>query len=482
MAKGKRAGRAIEFIPIDSLTLDPENARRHKDDVAAIARSLAQFGQQTPIVVTSDNLIIKGNGTTLAAMSLEWSEIQAVRTTLTGAELRAYAIADNRTAELSEWDVDKLLVQLGKLEGDLYAATGFTNDDLEKLIGDVDSIVKDALDESEEPEEPEAAEPEEEPEIEGTAVEVRILEDDVPESVGKVVVRPGDLFILGRHRLLCGDSRNVSDVARLMAGRRARLCFTSPPYGGQRKYTGEIELQSEGSWFDLMRGVFGTLNTVMEADGQVLVNLGLVHTDGEVDEYWRDWLDFMRVEGWRRFAWYVWDQGSGLPGHWQGRYAPSFEFVFHFNKVGIQPTKFIAKAEGSIRDRTGDAAMRGDAGETQRMGNGKSSLSPTKIPDSVIRITRQTGRVMPDKHHSAVFPVRLPAFVMQSWRGLAYEPFTGSGSSIIAAEQLGEDCYGMEISAEYCQMAIERWVRLTGGEPRRENDGRLFSELMAEES
>jgi hypothetical protein len=79
-----------------------------------------------------------------------------------------------------------------------------------------------------------------------------------------------------------------------------------------------------------MRGVFA--NLPMAANGQVLVNLGLIHRDNEVIPYWDGWLDWMRTQGWRRFAWYVWDQGPGLPGDWNGRLAPSFEFVFHFNR------------------------------------------------------------------------------------------------------------------------------------------------------
>ncbi|MFO2171358.1 hypothetical protein QOU18_29160, partial [Pseudomonas aeruginosa] len=102
-----------------------------------------------------------------------------------------------------------------------------------------------------------------------------------------------------------------------------RLCFTSPPYGNQRDYTsGGIT-----DWDGLMRGVFAHLP--MAGDGQVLVNLGLIHRDNEVIPYWDAWLGWMRSQGWRRFAWYVWDQGPGMPGDWQGRLAPSFEFVFH---------------------------------------------------------------------------------------------------------------------------------------------------------
>ena len=122
----------------------------------------------------------------------------------------------------------------------------------------------------------------------------------MPELAADPVVRSGDLWLLGEHRLLCGDSTNPADVARVMAGEAAALCFTSPPYAQQRDYaSGGI-----GDWDRLMQGVFSALP--MAEAGQVLVNLGLVHRDGEWQPYWSDWIAWMRAQGWKRFGWYVW--------------------------------------------------------------------------------------------------------------------------------------------------------------------------------
>jgi DNA modification methylase len=114
-----------------------------------------------------------------------------------------------------------------------------------------------------------------------------------------------------------------------MDGERASLLFTSPPYANQRDYTtGGI-----GNWDVLMQGAFGRLAHVLADDGQILVNLGLVHCDNEWQPYWQGWLDWMRQQGWRRFGFYIWDQGPGLPGDWNGRLAPAFEAPAFDNRI-----------------------------------------------------------------------------------------------------------------------------------------------------
>jgi len=278
-----------------------------------------------------------------------------------------------------------------------------------------------------------------------------IVEDEIPEPPVDPITKPGDLWILGEHRLLCGDSTKAEDVERLMAGAKADLCFTSPPYGQQRDYTEEGKAKV-ADWDGLMRGVFG--NLPMADAGQVLVNLGLIHRDGEWIPYWDGWIEWMRAQGWRRFGWYVWDQGSGLPGDWNGRLAPSHEFVFHFNKESLKPEKIVEKKEHS-----------GPMGSNLRSKDGKNESpssvchDPNKIPDSVIRVNRNSAH---GTGHPATFPIPLAAFAIQSWPGITYEPFCGSGTTLIAAEQLGRKCYGMEISPQYCDVIVKRWETLTG--------------------
>jgi len=290
----------ITHLPPARVKPYPNNPRTNDAAVDAVAESIRRFGFRQPIVVDKNLVIIAGHTRWKAANKLRLKTVPVhVATELSPAQAKAYRLADNRTADLADWDLPRLAKEIEGLAGDVD----------ELLAGlDFDALLKGLPAEPE----PGLTDP-----------------DAVPEPPDKAITRPGDLWTLGDHRLLCGDSTKAEDVARVMGGQKAGLSFTSPPYLQQRDYT---EASDCSDWDGLMQGVFGNLDAAMADDGQVLVNLGLVHRDNEWLPYWESWIEWMRGRGWRRFAWYVWDQCSGLPGDWNGRCAPSFEFIFHFNK------------------------------------------------------------------------------------------------------------------------------------------------------
>lgn len=285
--------------------------------------------------------------------------------------------------------------------------------------------------------------------------------DEVPEPPVDPITRPGDLWTLGRHRLLCGDSTNRADVDRLMQGERADMVFTSPPYAEQRTYQGNLH-----PWDELMNGAFSILPTTDAA--QVLVNLGLVHRDGEWVPYWERWLGFMKEHAWRRFGWYVWDQGSGLPGDWNGRLAPSHEFVFHFNRESVSANKTVKTKLGGQK-KTGSGLRQKDGVVTQWNHAGRL-VQPTKVPDSVLRINRHST-FTEAVDHPAVFPVALADLVIETFSkqgDILFEPFGGGGTTVISAEQKGRQCYTMEIAPVYCDVIVRRWEQFTGETASRE--------------
>jgi DNA modification methylase len=207
-----------------------------------------------------------------------------------------------------------------------------------------------------------------------------------------------------------------------------------------------------------MQGVFGRAGEVMTANGQVLVNLGLLHRDNEWQPYWQSWLDWMREQGWRRFGFYVWDQGPGLPGDWNGRLAPAFEFVFHFNRQARKPNKIVpCKWAGHINDSHG--GMRDKDGSVGQWTHAGQGVQETRIPDNVIRITRHKARGI-ETEHPAVFPVALPEFVMNAYSdagAVVFEPFAGSGTTTIAGERTGRRVRAIELAPAYVDVAILRW-------------------------
>lgn len=429
----------IEMWPLERLTPYAKNARTHSDaQVAQIAASIVEFGFTAPLLVSEDGGILAGHGRLAAARKLDLDAVPVVVLDhLTPTQRRAYILADNQLALQAGWDQELLAVELADLSaaGFDLALTGFSDEELADLLGDI-----------EETERADEAAPIAEPE-----------DEDIPDAPATPVSQPGDIWQLGAHRLICGDSTDPSMVAALMVGDRASLCFTSPPYGQQRDYT-----QGIADWDALMRGVFA--NLPMAGDGQVLVNLGLIHRDNEVIPYWDGWLAWMRQQGWRRFGWYVWDQGPGMPGDWQGRFAPSFEFIFHFNRQSRKPNKIVpckhAGQDSHLRADGSSTAMRGKDGEVGGWTHAGQPTQDYRIPDSVIRVMRHKGKIGRDIDHPAVFPVALPEHILLAYSDpgdIVFEPFGGSGTTILAAQKTNRVARAIELAPSYTDVAVKRF-------------------------
>ncbi len=277
----------------------------------------------------------------------------------------------------------------------------------------------------------------------------------MPSTIPQRVSR-GDLWALGNHRLLCGDATNAGDIARLMQGEQFSLCFTSPPYSNQRSYKlGAFD------WNALMCSAFDRMTAHGTPDCHILINLGLTHKDRQVDMYWMQWLMHCAAQGWPLFGWYSWDQGTGLPGEWGGRLAPCHEFIFHFNQNLNYANKWVKTKERPLSG----TALRSKADKICQISSPDKIGQPFKIPDSVIRINRENARGVHTANHPAVFPVALPEFMMRTWSqpgDIVYEPFAGSGTSLLAGSNLKRRVFACEISPEYCDLCIARWEMYTG--------------------
>ena len=432
----------LEQWPIERLIDYARNPRKNDHAVEQMVAVITEFGFRIPVVARSTGEIVDGHLRLKAARRLGLTTVPVVLADeLTDAQIKAFRLLANRSATWAEWDAELLALELEDLklaEFDL-SLTGFDATEIEGLLTD-DQAAPD--DEQGDGEQPDAA-------------------DDVPEIPANPVSRTGDVWSLGPHRLICGDAADAGVVKTLMAGEQAHLLFTSPPYANQRAYTtGGI-----ADWDRLMQGVFAAALLVMARAAQMLVNLGLVHRDGTVVRYWDDWLTWMPRQDWRFFGWYVWDQGVTVPGDWAGRLAPRHEFLFHFNREArkpnkIVPCKFAGQDKHLQADGSSSGGLRTREGERTGWNHAGKVTQDFRIPDSVVTATRQRGSIGEGLDHPAVFPVALPQFVIDAYTDVGdviFDPFGGSGTTMLAAQRTGRIARSVEIAPEYVDVAIQRF-------------------------
>ena len=240
-----------------------------------------------------------------------------------------------------------------------------------------------------------------------------------------------------------GDSREI-----VPALEPVDLVFTSPPYAEQRAYTGACQ----DAWTAVVPVVIASIP--LAEDGQILVNLGLVHREGEVVEYWAELHGAMRAAGCRLFGWYVWDKTFAAPGDWSGRLAPRHEWIFHFNRNAKRPHKVErCRNAGSVST---SSTFRGKDGQNKEMTRSKNAtpVADRKVSESVISIP--PSQSLEDNGHPATFPVPLASKVLSWWDGIVLDPFMGSGTTLVAAKNANRRAIGIEIEERYCEIAAKR--------------------------
>ena len=296
--------------------------------------------------------------------------------------------------------------------------------------------------------------------------DAEIIEDEIPDPPADPITKPGDLWLLGDHRLLCGDSTKAEDVERLMDGAKITMAFTSPPYASQRKYDESsgfrpIPPDDYVEWFSAIQT---NVRNHCEESASWFVNIKEHANGGQRHLYVKDLaIAHVRQWGWMLVDELCWYKRS-LPGQWPDRFRNDWEPIFHFATAKGFPFDPIAVAVES------DDAFHyvPNSGKTAggNIGIGKEGRNRSlglARPGNVLEIS--TRKVPNGIAHEAAFPPDLPAFFIKAYSRSGdniYEPFCGSGTTLIAAEQLGRKCYGMEISPAYCDVIVKRWETLTG--------------------
>jgi DNA modification methylase len=248
--------------------------------------------------------------------------------------------------------------------------------------------------------------------------------------------------IIGDATLYLGDCRDILPTLGPVDA-----VVTSPPYAQQRDYGAKID-----DWRGLMAQAIGP--TPDAGATQILVNLGLIHKDGRVLRYWDGFIEDMEAVGWRHFGWYVWDQGAGQAGDWNGRLGPSHEFVFHFNREARKPNKTKRTLGGKIHGPNIRAA---DGTAAPKTGQG-DVVQPFKIPDSVIRAPRETAGGW-EAAHPARYSVPFARDLVEAYTAphdVVLDPFMGSGTTGVVCANLGRRFIGCEIEPAYFDIACRR--------------------------
>jgi len=305
-----------------------------------------------------------------------------------------------------------------------------------------------------------------------------IEETETPEPPADPVTQPGDLWLLGDHRVLCGDSTKAEDVARVMVGESVNVAITSPPYASQRDYdtSSGFKPVSPDNYVIWFEPVQKNILHHLAGDGSWFLNIKEHCEDGQRVLYVKDLvIAHVREWGWSFIDEFVWRHG-GTPKGVKRRFKNAFEPVFQFapGRYKFFPDAVkrhsanVPKGDGSIVTRSYD--KQGVEGAFAKALRGEDRGSPgLAYPSNCLSLGHNHDAL----GHAAVYPVTLPTFFIKAYseqKDLIYDPFLGSGTTLIAAEQLNRKCYGIEISPAYCDVIVDRWEKLTGKKAKRKQE------------
>ena len=400
----------IEHLLVSSLIPYARNSRTHSDEqVAQIAASIREFGFTNPVLIDANGTIIAGHGRVMAAKKLGLDEVPCLRLGhLTPSQIRAYVIADNKIALNAGWDDEMLKAELLTLQEDGFNTdlTGFSDEELNALLT------------------VETVEGETDP-------------DEVPEAPVEPITKLGDIWILGNHRLMCGDSTSIDSIEKLMNGLNADFCFTSPPYnaGTSERLSGNTHTT------DNKYGMYKD-----DKDQSEYLNL--------LNEFCSSWLLFcncvcvniQQLAG-NKIAFInwiynqkdrfvdvaIWDKGHGAPQMAKNVMSNRFEFLIFLSKE-IMPSRAIpcSNFQGTVQN--------------------VYSAPPQR--------SNEFSNV-----HAATFPVHLPLWAIETFtkpNSIISDAFGGTGTTLIDCEKTGRKARLMELDPKYCDVIVKRWEDFTG--------------------
>ena len=399
----------VQFWPLDKLIPYARNARTHTEEqVAQVAASIAEFGWTNPILVGADGIIIAGHARLAAARKLNMAEVPViVLDHLSDTQRRALVLADNRLALSAGWDEDMLRVELESLKEDDFDLdlVGFSDDEIEEILTGDQS--KTGLTD----------------------------DDDAPEPEATATTVAGDVWVLGEHRLLCGDATVLTDVEKVLAGGLADMVFTDPPYNinyeGRTEKKLKIKNDALGSkFYDFLKDASANMLSVCKGAVYICMSSSELHTIRQA---------FLDAGGhWSGII--IWVKNHFTLG-W-GDYRHQYEPIVY------------GWREGGTHYWCGDRNQ-GD--------------------------TWMINRPAANREHPTMKPVELVERALRNnskSRDTILDPFGGSGTTIIACEKMGRQARVIELDPKYCDVIIRRWQAFTGQAARHQESGRAFDDLV----
>jgi DNA modification methylase len=412
----------MKLVKISEVKPNPKNPRIIKDGkFQKLVKSIQEFPDmlnKRPLVVFTDvdgkYCVLGGNMRLKALNELKYTEIPVIiADEWTEEQKNEFLIKDN--VGFGEWDWDSLANEWDAEKLDDWG-----------LDLPVDLSVKE---------------------------ELKAEEDnyEIPNEINTDIVI-GDLFEIGEHRLLCGDSTDSDDVAKLMNGQKSELLFTSPPYSDMREYNGNKDLS--------VSNIVEFITSFYQYCEYQVINLGIQRKEGEIFEYWNEYIQKSKDNGYLFLSWNIWNrENAGFSiANITSMFATQHEWIFVFGKK-------VKKLNLTIENKEA-GNTRNEVANRQKDGSIKSKKAP------IIRDKRQLGTINTinpqlsrdeNVKHPAMFPIELPSEyikAMTNENDIITEPFTGSGTTIVASHQLKRKCYGMELDPKYCQVIIDRMKKL----------------------
>ena len=407
--------RRIEIWPIEKLIPYARNPRTHSDaQVAQIAASIAEFGFVNPVLVDGQAGIIANHGRLLGAQALKLREVPViVLDHFTPAQRKAYLIADNRLAELAGWDDDLLRLELLDLQLEEFdlGVIGFSDEELRDLLADPDEVSPGLTD-----------------------------EDAVPDAPDRPVSIGGDLWVLGRHRVLCGNATDLEAVRRLVGGEHADLVFTDPPYNVDYEGYTEDRLKikgdrmSDADFKQFLESAFHSYRNVVKPGASLYVC--------HASSVQREFQNALEAAGFEMRCQIIWAKNTFAWGH--GRYKFQHEPIFYCHVARQSDAWYGDKSQSTLWQEKKPAANR---------------LHPTMKPIELI----ERALVNSSKGGDCVLDL-----------------FGGSGSTLIACERRNRESRLMELDPKYTDVIVKRWQDYTGERAVLSGSDRSFDEVAAE--